>query len=84
MPCEPGVQQGEVQGELRHVQQGATEHFTNDFLDQLHRLRVVQERGDVALQEVDAPDFLVQVEADEPAEQQVVVELFVQLLFVGD
>src|SRR5450830_425165 len=83
VPGQPGMQLGKVQGELRHLQQGAAEHFTDDFLDQQHRLRVVQQRGDVLAQHTEVPDLLVQVEADEPAEQQVVVELFVELLLAG-
>ncbi len=65
------------------MQQGATEHFTDDFLDEPHRPRVAQQRGEVFAQDVEAPDLLVQVQADEPAEQQVVVELFVELLLAG-
>ena len=81
--AEPGVQQREVQGELGHLQQGTAEHFADDFLNELHRTRVVEQRGDVATEGVEAPDFLVQAQADEPAEQQVVIELFIQLLLAG-
>src|SRR3546814_20720194 len=47
VPRQPGVQQREIQGELRHLQQGTAEHFTDYFLNEPHGPRIAQQRGEV-------------------------------------
>src|SRR3546814_16427846 len=46
VPRQPGVQQREIQVELRHLQQGTAEHFTDYFLNDPHGPPIAQQRGE--------------------------------------